>query len=186
MIDIKNIVLGFAIFLLTMFVGIYGMSTLFGDSPEYQDYCSEFKTAQVIESAEQCEAIGGQWNDDAYPRPVRIGDGESVDVYGYCDRDYTCRMELEADQEKYHKKVFLVALPLGIIILAIGALVFGLESVGGGLMLGGVGIIIYGVGGFWRFTEDWMKFEMSLVGLVAVIWLTYYWNKRFHDGKRRK
>jgi len=69
-------------------------------------------------------------------------------------------------------------LPLGIIIIAIGALVFGLEFVGAGLMFGGVGIIVYGVGGFWRFAQDWLKFSLSAVGLVILIYLAYLMTKK--------
>jgi membrane protein implicated in regulation of membrane protease activity len=73
--------------------------------------------------------------------------------------------------------VFFIALPLGIVIIAIGAIVFGLEFVGAGLMFGGVGLIIYGVGGFWRFAQDWLKFTLSAIGLVIVIYLGYRFNK---------
>jgi len=83
-------------------------------------------------------------------------------------------------------KKCLTALPLDVAIIVIGALMFGLESVGAGLMFGGVGVIVYGVGGFWRFTEDWMKFTMSLVALIIVIWLAYYWNKRMFGYKKGK
>jgi len=132
-----------------------------------------YKTTEVIETQERCEEIGGQWNGEIVPR--KIG---SVDVQGFCDRDFTCRGELEDAREKYSRGIFLFALPLGIAVIAIGAFVFGLEAVGAGLMGGGVGIILYGVGGFWRFADDWLKFVLSLVGLVVVIWLAYWFNSK--------
>tara|TARA_Y100000034_G_C6749373_1_gene332976 strand:+ start:263 stop:556 length:294 start_codon:yes stop_codon:yes gene_type:complete len=96
-------------------------------------------------------------------------------------------MEHESAQEKYSKNLFLIALPLGIVIIALGAFVFGLESVGAGLMGGGVGIILYGVGAFWRFADDWLKFILSLIGLVAVIGLAYWFNsKDWNIWKRKK
>tara|TARA_Y100000294_G_C8508545_1_gene317738 strand:- start:113 stop:313 length:201 start_codon:yes stop_codon:yes gene_type:complete len=45
-------------------------------------------------------------------------------------------------------------------------------------MGGGVGIILYGVGAFWRFADDWLKFILSLIGLIAVIILSYWFNSK--------
>jgi len=171
--DLKNIALGIAIVILTISVAVYGIGLLY-DKPEYTDFCAEFKTAEIIDTQERCEEIGGKWNEDGIPRKV-VDEGE---VRGFCDRDYTCRNELEEAQEKHSKNVFIIALPLGIITIALGAFVFGLESVGAGLMGGGIGIILYGVGAFWRFADDWLKFVLSLVGLIALIALTYWFNSK--------
>ena len=76
-------------------------------------------------------------------------------------------------------------MPLGIIIIAAGALIFGLEAVGAGLMGGGVGVILWGVGGFWQFAQNWLKFVLSLLGLIILIWLAYYFNKKFGEKKKK-
>lgn len=179
--NLKNIILGIAIIILTISVAVYGINIFYG-KPEYADFCREFKTAEVIDNQERCEEIGGKWNEDGFPRSLN-GEG----VTGFCDRDYTCRMEFEDAQEKYSRNVFLFALPFGIVVIAVGAFVFGLEAVGAGLMGGGVGIILYGVGAFWRFADDWLKFILSLVGLIAVIWLAYWFNsKDWNIWKPRK
>ena len=170
--SLKNIILGIAIIFLTISVAVYGIN-IFYDKPEYSDFCGEFKTAEVIDNQQRCEEIGGKWNGDVFPRAI---DGKQVT--GYCDRDYTCRMELENAQEKHSRNVFLIALPLGIAVIAIGAFVFGLEAVGAGLMGGGIGIILYGTGGFWRFADDWLKFILSFVGLITLIWLAYWFNSK--------
>ncbi|MEK6741581.1 MAG: hypothetical protein AABX68_00125, partial [Nanoarchaeota archaeon] len=82
------------------------------------------------------------------------------------------------------KKIFITALPLGIVIIFLGAVVFGLEAVGAGLMAGGIAVMIYGAGSYWRFTDDWLKFLLSLAGLIIVIWMSYYFNRKF--GKKKK
>ena len=180
---LKNIVLGIAIIILTISVAIYGINLVY-ESPEYSDFCEETKRAEIINTQEQCEAIGGQWS--AYDGPRRVG-GDVEVLDGYCDRDFTCRKEYEDAREKYSRTVFLIALPLGIILLAIGAFVFGLESVGAGLMGGGVGVILYGVGGFWRFADDWLKFVLSLIGLVVMIWFAYWFNSNnWNIWKKKK
>ena len=172
---IKNIIIALGIIILTVSVGIYGINTFY-DSPDYNDYCGEQERNWYINTSSQCETVGGMWND-------YIGPKTADSPIGYCDVAYTCRMEYEADRETYSRNVFLIALPLGIIIITIGALVFGLEAVGAGLMAGGVGIVLWGVGGFWGFAQDWLKFLLSLAGLVVLVWLAYYFNRKF--GKRK-
>lgn len=170
---IKNFVLGFAIFLLTLFVGIYGISTFYKESPKYDDYCP-----YKLNTYENCIKEGGKWINNTPSK------GDFVDYNGYCDYDYSkCQEEYDDANRQHYKIVFLIALPLGILIIALGAIVFGLESVGAGLMLGGVGLIIYGAGGYWQYTDDVVKFILSLIGLIILITLTYYWNKKIFTKK---
>ena len=176
--SLKNVVIGIAIIILTISVVVYGVNTFY-NSPQYEDFCGEFKTEEFINNSEQCEAIGGQWNPYTGPRAVE-------GTEGFCDRDFTCRQEFENARETYSRNLFFITLPLGIAIIALGALIFGLEAVGAGLMGGGVGIILWGVGGFWRFADDWLKFILSLIGLMVLIWLAYYFNRKFEKKKRKK
>ena len=174
MVSIKNIVFGIAIFFLTMFVGIYGISTLYEKAPDYNDYCP------VINVESECIAHGGIWNNYSYEgNPAKTVPAQP----GYCDIYQKCSKEWDSAQEKYHRKVFFVALPLGIIVIAIGALAFGLEAVGAGLMAGGVGILLYGAGGYWQYAKDAIKFILSLIGLVVVIWLAYFINRKWGNKK---
>ena len=77
-------------------------------------------------------------------------------------------------------------MPLGILVIVLGAVIFGLEAVGAGLMGGGVGIILYGVGGFWRFADDWLKFSISLLGLIILIWFSYRFNGKGFKWQKKK
>ena len=172
---IKNIIIAIGIIILTISVGIYGVHTFY-QSPEYNNYCAEAESNWYANTSTQCESMGGKWTNYIGPKTIDS-------PIGYCDTAYTCRMQYDSDMEDYSRTVFLIALPLGIIIIAVGALVFGLEAVGAGLMAGGVGIILWGVGGFWSFAEDWIKFLLSLLGLVVLVWLAYYFNKKFGKGK---
>jgi hypothetical protein len=176
--NIKNVVLGIAIIILTISVAVYGIS-LFYDAPEHADYCGEFKTLGNIDTSQECEELGGYWDVEG-PRSI---DGEEQ---GYCDKNYYCGLEYDDAYEIYSKKVFMIAVPLGIIVILLGAVVFGLEAVGAGLMGGGVGIVLYGVGGFWRFAEDWLKFAMSLIGLVVLIWFAYRFNGKGFNWQKKK
>lgn len=182
MINIKNIIFGIAIIILTMFVGIYGVSTLYGEAPMYEDYCPNNLINQSI-----CEDEGGLWVNNAQLVEDTRGNVKPVPIGGgYCQYDYTsCQDELNNAQEKYYKKIFVTSLPIGIAVILAGALILGLESVSAGLMLGGVGLIIYGTGIYWRFTDDWMKFLLSLIGLVILIWAAYWFNKKEKGFWRR-
>jgi hypothetical protein len=171
MTSIKNVVIGIAILVLTIFVVVYGVG-VFYDSPEYDDFCGDGVRSSVDNEAE-CVALGGQWTG-------AIGqiEGDAPTKEGWCDTTYECRQEYEDAQEVYSRNIFLMALPIGIILIVVGIVVFGLEVVGAGLAGGGIGIILWGVGGYWRYGSDILKFSLSLVGLVAVIWLAYWFNKR--------
>ena len=175
--SLKNIILGIAIVILTIFVTVNGVG-VFYSKVEYSDFCNEFKTAEVIETHERCEEIGGRWTQE----DIRCV--TTPCVQGYCDRDFTCRQDYEDAQEARAKKVFYVALPLGILILLVGGFLFHLEAVGAGLMGGGVGTIVYGAGSYWQYGGELFRFIISLLGLVAVIFLAYWFNKKF--GKKKK
>jgi len=174
----KEGLLGVAIMILVIFVTFYGINTVF-PRPDYDDYCGDFKTQQVIDTQEGCEAIGGMWSDFEGPKPV------DREYTGYCERDYTCSQELDEALKSRSQKVFFVALPLGIIIILLGMFVFGIEAVGAGIIGGGIGTLIYGSGAFWPYTENWARFVISLVGLVILVGLVYYFNKH-PFGKRKK
>ena len=184
MIMFKNLILGIAIFILTMFVGIYGINTFYGKAPQYNDYCPMV----TPQTQAECIKANGTWIDyseEAIPpekKPVTA-------PTGYCDTYTYCQKQLENAEKPYYKGIFIIAIPLGIIIIALGLLIFHLEAVGLGLMAGGVGIIIYGAGSYWRFADDLYKFVLSLLGLVIVILLAYYFNQRLKlnfFGKKNK
>ena len=179
--NIKNFVLGIAIIVVTISVVIYGINTFY-ENPKYENFCGEYKTQEIINNSVKCGEIGGMWNSyGEIPKPVN---GETIT--GYCDRDYTCRQEYDDASKSWSRNIFIIAIPLGIIIIAIGALGFGLESVGAGLMGGGVGTILYGIGNYWRYTENWLRFIISLIGLIVLIWLAYYANNKWMKKKGKK
>lgn len=167
----KEVLLAIAIAVLVIFVTFYGINTVF-PKPQYEDYCGDVRTFQVYETAEQCIAVGGLWT------PQDIKCITEPCPQGYCDTDYTCRQEYESALNARARNVFFVALPLGILLVALGAFFFGIESVGTGIIGGGVGTLIYGSGAYWPYTENWIRFVISLIGLVVLVWLIYYFEKR--------
>ncbi len=193
---LKNIVIGIAIIVLTISVVIYGVNTFYPD-PEYNDFCPEMsKPYSYGDKGERiCPAVCVEMyeikNSTCAFNECGSGCGpDAVTSFGTIEQ---CQLALSGKycydtyndaREKYSRNIFLIALPLGIVLIAAGAFIFGLEAVGAGLMGGGVGVILWGVGGFWEFAQDWLKFVLSLLGLIILIWLAYYFNKKF--GKRRR
>ena len=177
--NVKDMILGIAIIVLTIFVTFYGINTAF-PKPSYDDFCGTVQPQKIIENQTTCESLNGTWI------PQQIECIRAPCIQGYCDLYYTCSQQYDTLSKERSKKVFFLALPIGILIVALGAFVFGLEAVGAGLMGGGVGTLIYGAGAYWPYTQNWIRFLLSLVGLVLLIWLTYFWNKKMHKKGRKR
>lgn len=207
MINIKNLVFGIAIFILTMFVAIYGINTFYSE-PEYSDYCSENRLFPVLDKNDTrvCPAVCKEMyeiNEDGSECVFNdCGSGCGPDGVNSFDTLQQCEIVLSGKkcydlfddaQEEYSRNVFLIAVPLGILIIALGAYFFSLEAVGVGLMAGGAGTLVYGSGRYWRYADEWVKFSVSLAGLIALIWFAYWFNKKdknfwknFLFGRKRK
>ena len=96
--------------------------SIFMESPEYSDFCGEFKTQEVIDSQESCEAIGGKWNPEGKSYPARVVDveGDVGMIDGYCDRDFECREEFEEAEDDYDQKRYYVFALIGFTLLLVG------------------------------------------------------------------
>lgn len=174
---IKDVILAIAIIILTIFVTFYGINTVFPKA-NYDDYCVVADFPKLIDNEKNCLAENGTWvyqERQCVTEPCPQGYCE-LNTYDNCYEEYD---QVNKDRSKY---VFFLALPLGIIIILLGAFKFGMESVGAGLMGGGVGTLIYGAGAFWPYTQNWIRFLLSLLGLAILIWFVYYWSNR--KGKK--
>ena len=186
--NIKNIFIGIAIIILTISVFVFGVSTFY-PRPEYSDFCVDKFYPTPVSKPDICPEVFVEMYEIVGDVCIfnECGSGCGTDGYSSFENleecedallERNCYKYYDAELEKYSRNLFLIALPIGIIVLALGAILFGLEAVGAGIMGGGVGIILYGVVGFWRFAQDWLKFSLSLIGLVVVIWLAYWMNKQ--------
>lgn len=191
----KNILLGIAIIILTIFVAFYGINTLF-PKPQYEDFCESYYEKSVPETERKVcpsvcipayKIIKNQCLYDECSSGCGPNNISTFSTIEKCEQEiyeFKCSERYESALKERAKKVFFVALPLGILLIVIGAFVFGLEIVGAGLMGGGIGTLIYGSGAYWPYTENWVRFTLSLIGLIILIWLAYYFNKKI--GKNRK
>ena len=186
MFKIKNFVIGIAIMILTSFVAIYGIQTFYQDEPLWENYCGNVSAPpyEINMTQTQCEAMGGKWNPtypDRYAAPIPA----KPTTGGYCDYYYECNKKLQEDQKIFSKNVFLISVPVGVVLIVIGAALFGLESVGAGIMLGGIITLIYGASKYWPSAGNAFKFGISLAGLIIVIILAYWLNKKISEKENK-
>ena len=185
--QIKNLLIGAAITILTFLVIFTGIQTFY-ENPKYEDFCGNIiYPGYEINTSVECEDLEGKWNPyypDGYTRPAPVKGTPD----GYCDIAYYCNLEYNTKQENYTKTLFIVALIIGIILLLIGAKLFDLEAVGAGIMGGGIITLVYGSGSYWQYAGDVFRFVISIVGLILVISLAYWINKQgnFFKSKKKK
>ena len=171
--EIKNIILAVGIFIMTMFVVVYGFS-VFYPNVSYEDYCG--KDIWGATNEQDCVSAGGVWKPETYYYPE---ENKPVAPRSVCSPKFGCDSEFQEAQEKRAKAVFYFSIPVGILIIIIGSFLFSLEAVAIGIMLGGLGTFVYGAGGYWRYGEEILRFILSLLGLIVLIVVAYIANKKF-------
>ena len=154
--NLKSILIGIAIIILTSFVVIYGIQTFY-ESPDYNTYCNETTVYKgEINTSSQCESLRGRWVPATTyangPKPAAV----NVEPSGYCDLYYYCNQEFDNVNKIYSRNLFIITTIIGIILLIIGAILFDLEAVGAGIMGGGVVSLIYGSTEYWRYSGNAM------------------------------
>jgi hypothetical protein len=174
-ITFRNLIIGIGILILTMFVVIYGIG-VFYPSVDYEAYCG--RDLYLMNTESECINAGGVWQ----AAELKAG-GEEIVPEGMCQANPSCYEKYDAASAERSKNVFIIAVPLGLILIALGAFIFHLNAVGLGVMAGGIGALIYGAGGYWQYADNLFKFIISLIGLVVLIFLAYWFNKR---GQRKK
>lgn len=165
---VRRNVLSFGIAIIfVMFVG-YAISTFY-PQPEYNEFCGEFKTQQIIETEEQCLEIEGQWQNYEKPSQGNLG---VLNPAGSCDRDYGCRSNYDDAREPYNRNVFFVSLFIGLLTV-VGAIFLAVEAVSAGLMGGGILLILYGTLRYWGDLSDiWRTFMLGFA-LGVLIYVGY-------------
>lgn len=178
---IKNFVFWVGIIIVFGLVLWQGIEAFY-PSPQYDDYCDRSHNSEVIDNAQSCVAVGGQWS--AYDG-VRLKSIEGEDIPdGWCDRDYTCRQEHGGASDEHSKVVFIISLIVGLIVLFVGYSYLSVEPVGSALIGSGIWAIFWGSVVNWRnFSSVW-RFLLLLFALILLIWLALKLNSVEKSSKK--
>ena len=163
----------------------YGISVVFEDEPQYDDFCTAGRISVPIETPEQCQEVGGVWEADRYPKPLEPAIDETgqtrVRPAGYCDADHTCREDFDAARDDYNRDVFIILVILGIASLVVGMTLKKSEVVATGLSYGGVLSLIIASLRYWSSADDIIKLLILAVALGVLVWLGI---KKFGDQSK--
>jgi hypothetical protein len=179
--QIKNLVIGFAITFLTFLVIFTGMQTFY-PGPEWDDYCENARVPKMVGDRTVCTEDAQQCPDGSF-----VGRDPSNNCEFFpCENEFEkCDNEFDTINEAYTKTLFIITLIIGILLLLLGGKLFNLEAAGAGIMGGGVITIFYGSTSYWQYAGDLFRFILSIIALIAVIYLAYWLNKKAHKKKKK-
>jgi len=140
----RRIALGFGIALVFPMLIHHGVST-FASSPKWEDY--------HIYS-----------NCDPYASPAEKAKREA--------ESEAKRKLYNAAEKHFQRRLFAVAVPLGLAALVVGAFL-GLPAVGTGLMFGGLFSVCDGYFNFWSQLAEVSKFGSLLIAFALLLFLDY-------------
>ncbi|OQA68916.1 MAG: hypothetical protein BWY36_00161 [Candidatus Diapherotrites archaeon ADurb.Bin253] len=153
---IKEIILGIAIAIIFLMFCVFGTKLIY-DEPKYEDYCDyqEFSETDYI-------------NESYYTQVYR----ECSDKYNEANKDYS-------------KKMFIISLIFGILVIVGCTIFISTNSISGGLMFGSLMFIIYGTSRYWNYMDDLVRFIILSIALVVLIYVSYWTSKKMKDGNKR-
>lgn len=154
------------VIVLNMFFN-YAISLVYPE-PTYDAFFARPQVVEEILTQDACMAVGGQWTAAALQKQP----GEIEPRTGYCDPDYTKRMQYEAERKSYTRSVFLLLVALGAISMGVGiALKQKFEVIAIALSWGGVLSFIVASMRYWSDANNLFKVLILAVALVALIYL---------------
>jgi uncharacterized membrane protein len=120
-----------------------------------------------INTQAECMSEGGQWNANYYGKPIPV---EETIVAGYCDQQFTCRTEYEADRKVYERNVFVTLVILGIILVA-GSFALSFNWIlSVSASMGGILSIIIASIRYWGEADNWLRVIILFVALCTLIY----------------
>lgn len=140
----KKIALGFGIAVVFPLLIHYGVST-FVYSPKWPDYQVQGRFDPSVSAAEKA---------------TREAEQERK------------QQEYKAADRHFQRRLFAVAVPLGLTALAVGAFL-SLPAIGTGLMFGGIFSICDGYFNYWSELADGLRFGSLLVAFALLLFLGY-------------
>jgi len=142
--------------------------------PEREDFCADFFR---IQTEDECIAEGGEWISGRGFVETR---GEAIAqplAEGRCLESKECRDEYRQARGVYNRNVFVVLLIAGLLSLFAGFLL-NADAVSTGLSFGGILSIFIGTVRYWSDMDEILRFVLSGIALIILIWVGYKKFKR--------
>jgi len=180
--NVKNIVLGFGIFIVFLFLLHNGIRAFY-PAPDYNTFCNSTTLypqkipavdvnctlpSSLSIQQEQCYSDRGQ--------PVYSYNEQNC-ITGLKECNY-CQKNFDDASKSYNRIVFIIALIVGIIALLTGYTILSIEPVDSALMASGIGSIIYGTASNWENLGNMGRFILLLFSLIILIWIALRINKK--------
>lgn len=155
----------------------YALSLIYKE-PMYEAYCPVSQVNEAITTREQCVAVGGQWNENAYyGKPIPASEVRDM-VKGYCNPQFKCATDYETARKAYDRNVFVTLVLLGAATLAVGNFFKGNMLLGQALSLAGVLSFIIASMRYWTSANNLLKVVILAIALVLLVWVAM---RKFKD-----
>lgn len=162
-----SVILGIII-VLNLFFN-YTLSLVY-KSPDYEAFCPTSQVVTIPETQQMCVDGGGQWTNNVYydstQKPTDLKQPS-----GYCDLQYTCRMNYENASDIYNRNIFVALVLLGALSVFVGNFFKGNAVVSNGLALGGVLSFIIASMRYWSAANDFIRVAILAIALCLLIWV---------------
>ena len=153
----------------------YTLSLVYKE-PMYDMFC---KTTQVVEPPQTkvaCLNVGGQWNEAT--NPVVSPEPTKPQIKGYCDEQYTCRMDYDKAQKTYGRNVFVTLVVLGVLCIIASLFLRKNDVVEISLSLGGVLSLVIASMRYWTSADNLVKVIILALALILLVGIAL---KKFRD-----
>ncbi len=182
----KNIVLGIGIFVVFILVVLQGLKTFYPD-PLWEDYCS-IQGGPIAVGKGECQNIPELQNRrdaclNSKGQFVEEYDPNGCTIDGHCD---TCSIDYEDALDIHSRKVFIIAIIIGLVTFIVGLFLLAKEPVGSALMASGIWSVFYGVIVNWRNFDGTWRFLLLFVLLIILVWLAMKFNEKKKWGFFKK
>jgi hypothetical protein len=178
--NFKKLILVLGIVIVLNLFFNYGVKTFY-DEPQYENFCTEEIRSQKYDTEETCEANDGLWN-ESFGSPTRVETIEKEGIpsevkrieteeKGWCDVTHTCAEEFKTVNDTYKRNVFIILVFAGIVSIIIGFFINASEAVALGFSFGGILSLIIGTLRYWSAMQDYLRFIVLGVALIALVWL---------------
>lgn len=142
----------------------YTVSLIYKE-PAYDKFIKPQQVVEQITSKDKCISIGGQWSENVTP-----AEKGKTKIEGYCDSDYTNRINYDKARASYEKKVFITLIVFGVLLLVLGGFV-SIQILSISFAWGGVLSLIIGSLRYWSSADTIFKVIILALALALLIWL---------------